>query len=382
MTCLDRPAWAEVDLAAIAHNVEGMKSLLDPGVELCAVVKADAYGHGAAPVAERALAAGAKRLAVAIVSEAVELREAGFGAPILVFGCAGRERARDMARLDLAATVYSLDEGRALSEAALSLGKRTKVHLKIDTGMARVGVAWEEAPAMALALSRMPGIELEGAYSHFASADSPDLSFAREQLARFMDALSRIEALGIRVPLRHMANSAAAIALPESRLDMVRPGIILYGLKPSPGMAIPFEPRPAMSLKARVSMVKALGSGVSVGYGRGFFTERPSLVATIPIGYADGWPRRLAGRASVALAGRRAPIVGRICMDQFMVDATGLADARAGDEAVLFGAGGPSIDEVAEALGSINYEVVCGVGKRIPRIYLGGGGEGADPALP
>jgi alanine racemase len=372
---LDRPAWVEVDLSAVSHNVKQIKSLLRPGVKLCAVVKADAYGHGAAQVAREALVAGADMLAVAIVAEAIELRRAGFTGAILVMGRVAPEQAIQAAGWGLIATVFSLEDARALSDAGRLLGQRVALHLKIDTGMERLGAAPEDAVRLALAMAELPFVDLEGAYSHFASADSRDLAFAREQLSIFLDVVARIEEKGISLPCKHMANSAATLALPEAQLDMVRPGVILYGLRPSLEMDLPIFALPAMKLKARVSMVKDVGAGLSIGYGRSYYTSRPSRIATLPLGYADGWPRILSGRATVAIGGGRAPIVGRICMDQFMIDVTDLPRVEAGDEVLMFGEGGPSADEIAAHMGSINYEVVCMMGKRLPRLYRNAGGR-------
>lgn len=371
MRTIERPVWSEVDLGAIAHNVHAMKSSIGGGVRLCAVVKADGYGHGALQVAHEAMASGADMLAVAIPTEGVELRKAGFTKPILILGHVGSDLAPLVAAWDLEVPCFSLDDARALSAAAAALETELRIHIKIDTGMGRIGVRPEGAADLAVAISRMPSLRIEGAFSHFASADSADLGFAREQLSLFLEAIAEIERRGIPVPVRHIANSAAVYSLPESRLDMVRCGILLYGLRPSLSVPLDFEPRPAMSLKARISMIKEVEAGVSIGYGRSFFSKRASRVATLPIGYADGWPRALSG-VSVGTQAGRAPIVGRICMDQCMVDVTDIGEVRADDLAILFGPGGPSIDEIADALGTINYEVVCEVGRRVPRVYVNG----------
>jgi len=372
----DRPAWAEIDLSAIAHNARQYVSRIGPSCALCAVVKADGYGHGAVAAARAALDAGAGSLAVAIASEGIELRAAGFAERLLVMGRTFKEQAARAAGYGLDLAVGSEEEARYLSDAGVEAGTRVAAHLKIDTGMRRLGVPWTGAAALARTIASLPGLRLEGAFSHFASADAADLSFAREQLSRFLEAVASIEEAGLALSVRHIANSAGALALPEARLDMVRVGISLYGLAPSPETSGLADLRPAMRLAARVSALRDVAAGETVGYGRSWEAPRASRIATLPLGYADGWPRALSGRLPVAVAGGKAPIVGRICMDQFMVDATGLDPLREGDEATLFGRGGPSADEVAAALGTINYEVVCMIGKRVPRVYRGGARAG------
>jgi len=368
----ERPTWAEVDLAAVRGNIRRIAARLGAGTRVCAVVKADGYGHGAIAVARAALESGADTLAVAIVNEAVELRAAGFGCPILVMGPA---EACDSARIvghGLDATVYDLSAARALSDAAVSSSSSARIHLKVDTGMRRVGCEPEEAASLAAAIAALPAVRLAGVYSHFATADADDLGFAHEQLARFGTALAAIEAAGVDPGVRHMANSAAALRMPEAGLDMVRLGIAMYGQKPSADRAWEVELAPAMSLRTRVSMVKDVAAGESVSYGRRFYTSRKSRIATLPLGYADGWPRSLSGRASVLVRGTRAPIVGSVCMDQCMIDVTDIPGVSRGDEVLLFGGAELPADEIAAALGTINYEVTCMVGKRVPRVYLGG----------
>lgn len=367
----ERPTWAEVDLSAIDGNIRRIAARLRTGVRVCAVVKADGYGHGAVAVAKVALEAGADMLAVAIVNEAVELREAGFGCPILVLGPAEACDAARMVAYGLDATVYDLSAARALSDAATA-SSLARVHLKVDTGMRRVGCEPGEAAPLAAAIAALPSVRLIGVFSHFATADAEDLGFAKEQLGRFRTALAAIEAAGVDPGIRHMANSAAAIRMPEAGFDMVRLGIAMYGQKPSADRAWEVDLVPAMSLRTRVSMVKDVAAGESVSYGRRFRTGRPSRIATLPLGYADGWPRALSGRASVLVRGARAPLVGSICMDQCMVDVTDIPGVSRGDEVLLFGGADLSADEIAAALGTINYEVTCMVGRRVPRVYLGG----------
>lgn len=366
---LERPVWAQIDLTAIAYNVKQIKKLLDPQTKFCAVVKADAYGHGAVKVAETALAAGADYLAVAILSEALQLRAAGFTVPILILGPTPAYQARQLVSQHIEQTVFDLETVQALSKAAVELNAVAKVHIKVDTGMTRVGVRSEAAAAFAAAVAELPGIKIEGVFSHFATSDSEDKTYALAQFDRFQHALSGIERQGIEVPLKHIANSAAILELPQTHLDMVRAGIILYGLWPSDEVKQSIELRPAMQFKALVSFVKEVPAGVGISYGCTYVTDKPSLIATLPVGYADGWTRLLAEKAHVVIRGQRAKIVGRICMDQCMVDVTDIADVRAGDEVLLFGGKELPADEVARQLGTINYEIVCMVGKRVPRIY-------------
>jgi len=377
---IERPAWAEVDTAAIRENIRRIAARLSPGVRVCAVVKADGYGHGAVAVAGVALEAGASMLAVAIVNEAVELRAAGFVCPILVMGPAEACDAARIVDYGLDATVYDLAAARALSDAAVSAASRSAaepraaakagIHLKIDTGMRRVGCEPSDAAGLAVAISALPGARLAGVFSHFATADAEDLGFARAQRERFETALAAIRAAGVDPGIRHLANSAAAIRMPEAGFDMVRLGIAMYGLKPSADRAWEVELQPALSLRTRVSMVKEIAAGESVGYGRRFCAARKSRIATLPLGYADGWPRALSGRVSVLVRGERAPLVGSVCMDQCMLDVTDVPGVAAGDEVLLYGTPELPADEIAAALGTINYEVACLVGKRVPRVYL------------
>lgn len=365
----ERPVWAEIDLGAIAHNVGQIRKITADSTQICAVVKADAYGHGAVKVAKTALEAGADRLAVAIVSEALELRQAGFRVPILLLGYTPTCQAATVVDHDLTQTIYSIDSAQALSRAAAAAGKIVNVHIKIDTGMGRIGIRPEDAGEFAEAVSALPGIKIEGVFSHLATADSYDKSFAYEQYQRFMKGLQYIEAKGIPIPIRHIANSAAILDLPYTHLDMVRPGIILYGLWPSDEMDQTLELRPAMKFKAQVGFIKDMPAHTSVSYGRSYFTERPARIATLPVGYADGWSRLLANKAQVIVRGQRAPIVGRVCMDQCMIDVSNIPGVAEGDEALLFGGDELPVEEVAAFMGTINYEIVCMVGKRVPRLY-------------
>lgn len=372
-----RPAWAEVDLRAIAHNVRELIRVKDPRARMMAVVKANGYGHGAVPVARTALAAGAEWLGVAILNEALELRRAGLTAPILVLGFTPPEQADEVVMNGISQTVYTVEAARTLSEAASRAGRPAMIHLKVDTGMGRIGVTPDDdGLAVARAMAALPGLTLEGIFTHFATADAADKTYARLQFARFIDFLARLEAAGLRFQIRHAANSAALMELPETHLDLVRAGIAIYGLYPSDEVERRFDLRPAMSVKARVAHVKRVPAGTGIGYGRTFVTERPSVVATIPVGYADGYPRSLSSRGFVVIGGRRAPVIGRVCMDQFMIDVTDVPGVGPGDEVVLLGRQGDaavSADDLARLEGTINYEVVCDFTARVPRVYIGEG---------
>jgi alanine racemase len=376
---IERAAWAAVDLGAIARNVRAIRGLFEARTAFCAVVKADAYGHGAVQVAGAALAAGADRLAVALIQEGAELRRAGIDAPILVLGRSFPEQAAACLAWRLEAATDSLENARAFSEAAQAAGTKALLHLKVDSGMARLGLPPGEAPAVAEAIARLPGVELRGMFTHFAAADEADPAFARSQLAIFLDCVEATRKRGVEPSLVHAANSAAALALPEARLDMARVGIALYGIKPDIDFDSPVPLSPAMRLKARVTALRRVPAGATVGYGRSWTARRDSLVATIPAGYADGYPRALSSRGLVVHRGRRLPIAGRVCMDMFMVDATEAPEIAVGDEVLLFGGPDYPVEDYAAAFGSIGYEATCLVGKRVPRVYAAAGEAGAGP---
>lgn len=370
----ERPTWVEVDLSAIGNNARQLKALVGPRVRLLATLKADAYGHGALKVALTVLHNGASMLGVATVSEATLLRKAGINAPILVFGYVPLWQMREAVRLGLTITLYAVESAQALSRAALALGQTVKVHVKIDTGMGRLGIRAEQVDDVLTLLheiSVLPGIELEGIYTHFAVADAEDLTHARMQLARFHSVLRVLEAAHLRPPLVHAANSAATISLPEAHFDMVRPGIALYGLDPSAEVRLPEGFRAALSFKTQVAQVKVIPAGECISYGCIYTTERPMHVAVLPVGYADGFRRAPANWGSVLIHGQEAPLLGRICMDQCMVDVSHIPQTRMGDEVVLIGRQGMatlSAEQVAQRLGTINYEVVSEILARVPRV--------------
>jgi len=365
----ERQTRAVVHLDALADNVKEIKGLLSKKTKFCAVVKADAYGHGAIPAAKAVLAAGADMLAVAIVNEAIELREAGITAPILILGHTPSFQASLLVSYGITQAVFSFEMAEALSRAAVAAGTTAKIHLKIDTGMSRIGIVYKKAGAFAAEIANLPGLEIEGAFSHFATADSTDKTYALHQFDCFQIALQQIERNGIKLAIRHIANSAAIIDMPETHLDMVRAGIILYGLWPSAEVNKKIPLKATMHFKTCVTYLKEVPAGTPISYGCTYKTDQPRRIATLPVGYADGWPRSLSNKAQVWLHGRKVPLVGRICMDQCMIDVTQVPEVRPGDEVILFG--GPELpaDEVAAQIGTISYELVCMVSKRVPRQY-------------
>lgn len=366
----NQSVWAEIDLGAIAHNVKEIRKITASSTKICAVVKADAYGHGAVAVAKAALEAGADQLAVAIISEAIELRKGGVASSILVLGYTPECQAEIVAEYDITQTIFSMDLAQALSEAAVASGKLINVHIKVDTGMSRIGIRPEDAGTFSAAVSKLPNLRIEGVFSHFAASDSNDKSFTYEQYQQFTQALQYIEEAGISIPIRHIANSGAILDLPQMHLDMVRAGIILYGLWPSDEVEKTIDLRPAMKLKTQIAFIKEIPSNTSISYGRTYFTDKPSRIATLPVGYADGWSRLLANKASVFLKQEWAPLVGRVCMDQCMIDVTHISRVMPGEEVLLFGGNDLPVEKIAEWMGTINYEIVCIVGKRVPRVYI------------
>jgi len=363
-----RPTRAVIDLEAIGGNIAAIRDKIGPSRELMAVVKADGYGHGAIQVSLAALKSGATWLGVAIPEEGAELRRAGIGAPILVLGPIQPQEAAKPIAHHLDQTVCSMELARALNQAAGRVGARARIHLKVETGMGRVGVSPEEAPGVLKQISEMENLEVAGLFSHFSSADEADKEFTLRQMAAFEDCLQRIEAAGLRVPLTHLANSAGVLDFPQAYYDLVRPGIMIYGLYPSADVSRSVRITPAMTLVTKVSHLKEVGPGASIGYGRTCCTDCPTKVATLPVGYADGYSRRLSNRGQVVIRGRRAPIIGRVCMDMLMVDVTGLEEVQIGDEVILYGIE-PSVEEVANLSQTIVNEVVCTVSRRVPRVY-------------
>ncbi len=369
-------AWAEVNLDNIAHNIKEIRRITNRNAEIMGVVKADAYGHGVMDISKTLLKSGVTRLAVSMLDEAIQLRNNGIDEPILILSYTDPVRAEEIVENNVTQTVFSHDLARALSDAAVKLKKNVKIHIKIDTGMTRVGfMPGYSAVKNVVEISKLPGIIIEGIFTHFASADEKDKSYTYMQFEKFMSICSELNRIGVYIPIKHVANSAATMEFPEMHLNMVRTGIISYGLYPSDEVDKSIiDLKPAMTLKANVILVKDVERDICISYGRIFITDRPSRIATIPIGYADGYSKLLTGKGRVLINGEYAPVVGRICMDQCLVDVTDIKkEVKVGDEVVLFGRQNDNeitIEQVAEQIGTINYEVVCVIGKRIPRFYL------------
>ncbi len=366
------PCWIEVDLDALRHNVGALRKLVDPGCQVMAVVKAQAYGHGAVPVARAALEAGATWLAVARVQEGKQLRDAGIDAPTLLLGPFSDAEVPLMVQCELRPTITSLRQARTVSRVATSMGRGVRVHLKVDTGLGRYGAPLEGLLSLVRGMESLPGVLLEGLYSHFSTADDPDGSYAASQLQAFRSARETLEREGFRFPVVHMAASGATLAVDGSHLTMVRIGLSLYGLYPSPHMASRVLLRPALSLRSRVARVFPLQPGQSVGYGRTFIASEPLTAALIPVGYADGLPRSHSNQGFVLVNGRRVRLIGRISMDQCVADVTDCRTVAEGDQVVLIGSQGQaaiSCEEFAERSGTISYEVLTSLGHRVPRVY-------------
>jgi len=368
----DRPTVATIDLGALAHNYTEAARRAD-GRNVLSVVKAQAYGHGAVPVARKLVELGSAMLGVALVEEGRDLRDAGITVPILVMGPVFPEQAEEIVRAKLTPAVFTQEQARALSAAVAGTTAKVAVHVKVDTGMGRIGVGAEEALAFITTISGLPGISVEGLMTHFADADLRDKAFAASQLDRFEALLRSLELKGMSIPLRHAANSAAVLEYDRALLTMVRPGLMLYGYNPlESGTTV--DLRPVLSLTTRIAFVKEVPAGVPISYGRTFVSKRESLIATIPIGYADGYGRGLSNKGEALVRGVRVPVAGRVCMDMTMLDVTGVPGVAEGDEVVLIGRqGGQRItaDDIAAKTGTIAYEVLCGISGRVPRILQG-----------
>lgn len=379
-----RPTWAEIDLRALAGNCRRLKGMAGKGVQMMAMVKANGYGHGAVEVARTALSNGAQMLGVAFLGEALELKGAGMGAPILLLGYSPPREAPQIVAEGFRATVYSWEVAQALSQAAREADSEARVHLKVDTGMGRLGLSPEEATAFIQRVRRLPGVVLEGIFTHLAVADSPNARgeegwgrrYTLAQIERFRSVLAELAQAGIEIPLVHAANSAAILTYPEAHFNLVRPGIALYGLHPSPDVPCPEGFAPVLSFKSTVSQLKRVPAGTFIGYGSSYRMEAPSRIAVIPAGYGDGFRRGPQNWGEVLLKGRRAPLVGRVCMDQSMVEVSHIPGVEEGDEVVLIGRQGEeeiTTEEVAVRLDTVNYEVVTAISARVPRLFLGRG---------
>ncbi len=375
-----RPTWVEIDLDVFAANVAAIRQYLDAHGKrksrIAAVVKADAYGHGAIKVARAALDAGADWLAVAFAEEGLALREAGLQCPVLILGWTPPSAVSRAVSADLSLTVPQTEDGRAIAAAARTVGKPARVHVKVDTGMGRLGFSPDEEGVEAVRrLARLDGLQLEGLFTHFSVADE-DPVYTRRQLRRYRRFVTALRTRGVDVPIHHAANSAAVLDFPEASFDMVRPGIMLYGVYPTPLVSRSVEVRPFMTWKTRVAQVKGHGPGSSISYGRTYCTKGSATIATLPVGYADGYPRALSNCGEVLIEGHRCRIAGRVCMDQTMVvvpDEAGRIEP--GTEAVLLGSDGceeVTADELAELTDTIAHEIFTGVSKRVPRVFFRG----------
>jgi alanine racemase len=378
---------AEIDLQAVKHNLNELKGLTDPSAVILAVVKADAYGHGAVEVAKTLTKEGVSYLAVARFSEAMAIRRAGLACPILLFGHTHPEYVGSMVKNGIRPSINTLESARALSEASKRRRGKVPVHVKIDTGMGRLGVVYDglslpdsgkssrkKAVETVLEIASLPRLEIEGIYTHFANADHPDTGHTNLQFSLFMDVLSQLKKSGFEPPLRHAANSAALIRMPETHLDMVRPGIALYGLFPSAAVDRKrIHLKPVMSIKTSIIQLKTVPAGFKVSYGGTYETGRATTLATVPIGYADAYSRLLSSRGHMLVRGQRAPIVGRVCMDLTVLDVGHIQDVAPEDEVVVLGRQGKdeiSAHEIAELIQTIHYEIISTITARVPRIFI------------
>ncbi|MBQ5317329.1 MAG: alanine racemase [Oscillospiraceae bacterium] len=373
-----RRAWAEIDLDRLGRNL-GQLETLAGGTQICCVVKANAYGHDDRSIAPYLEGKGITFFAVSNIKEALTLRECGVKGEILILGHTPYEYAAELSEEAIIQTAVSVDYARRMSEYADSIGVKVHIHLAVDTGMGRIGVRAEEAPGALKEVSALDGVILDGMFTHFACADSydsDDIAYTEEQKRLFFEAADKAAAQGIRLRHIHCLNSAGGTFRYDDRSTLVRFGIMLYGLTPDRGLDMPVELLPVMDLKAAVSYVKKVPAGRFISYGRTFRAERDMTVATVPIGYADGYPRELSNKAYVLINGMRAPVIGRVCMDQLMADVTDIPDVHEGSEVTLIGKSGDesiTADDLAELCGTIGYEIVCGISKRVPRVIIEGG---------
>ncbi|KLU65093.1 alanine racemase [Desulfosporosinus acididurans] len=365
-----RQVWAEVNLQALKENYYKLQTYTQS--EMMPIVKADAYGHGAIPVVETLMSCGAKRFGVAILEEALELKASFPELDVMVIGAPESDQWEDFVKEDIIPSIFHLSQARALSEAAVKFNRRARLHLKIDTGMGRIGFRDTDISEI-MKVAALPNLFIEGIFTHFATSDQKDLTFARQQLKRFQLLYEKLKGAGLKIPIRHAANTAAILQFPEAHFEFVRPGIGMYGLVPSSQVGGNVGLEPVMSWKAKVSHVKIIKTGETVSYGRTFQAAYPTTVATIPLGYADGLRRALSNCGEMLVHGRRSTIIGRVCMDQTMLEVTKIQGVKVGDVVTILGKDGYeqiTATEMAEWLGTISYEVVCGISKRVPRIYL------------
>lgn len=364
---------ANIDLDAICSNIISIRKLINNKTKIMAIIKADGYGHGAIPIA-KALDGIVDAFGIAILEEGIELRCAGIKKPLLILGYTPKEQFKDLVRFDITPTIFQYSAAEALSKEALKQNKTANIHIKLDTGMSRIGYSDKiESIQEIKRIASLEGIRIEGMFSHFACADETDKTSAKRQLQCYLDFVNQLEEEGIIIPVKHISNSAGIIDLPEAQLDMVRSGISTYGLYPSEEVNKEIlELKSTMEIKTHVSYVKDVDAGIGVSYGSTYVTAKKTKIATIPVGYGDGYPRILSSKGRILIHGKSAPIIGRICMDQFMVDVTDIDNVKQGDTVTLIGKDGSefiSVEEIADMAYSFNYELICNVGKRIPRIY-------------
>ena len=377
---INRGAWAEINLAHLSHNIQQIKGLLNDDQEIVGIIKADAYGHGSIRVAETLVENGLDFFGVATLKEAVELREGGIDNRIMILGVTQSQDWELVLDYHLISVLCDLDNGKALSDLAVKSGEEAEIFIAIDTGMGRIGYLVEEeadrnqAIGEILEIKNLPGIKVQGLFSHMSSADARDKTFSHKQESLFLSFEQACKEAGISFPRRTLANSASTMEIPSVYYDMVRPGIILYGCYPSEEVSKEIiDLEPVMSIKANILQLKEVGPGFSVGYGRKFITERRSKIATLPLGYADGLPRPYSQVGKVIVRGQFAPIAGNICMDQCMVDVTDIPDVSLGDEVVVMGKQGDlsiTAQDIGAATGTINYEIVCAFGQRLEKLYI------------
>ena len=361
--------WTEIDLDAIVGNIKAIRKLVGEKVKIMGVVKANTYGHDALEVAPLLLQNGASFLAVARLDEGVELRKANIKAPILILGLTLKEEMPSLLLYDLTPTVCDMERVVFLSQLAIKENKVAKVHIKVDTGLGRIGVLLENALDFVQRVQGMKNIQIEGIFTHFAVADEKDKSYTEEQFAKFTAVLNALEKKGLKIPLKHTANSPAILDLPHVFLDMVRPGLSIYGLYPSSEIKRVIKLKPALKLKTKIVYLKRLPAGESIGYGRTYTTTFETLVATLPVGYADGYPRLLSNNSEVSIRGSKSPVIGRIAMDQTMVDVTHIPGVEIGEEVTLWG--NQAIEETAGRVGTIVDEVLCMADKkRVPKLFI------------
>ena len=371
-----RPVWAEINLSNLDYNIKNIKAKLGSGTKIIGIVKADGYGHGSVKVAEVLRANGVDTFGVSTLQEAIVLRDAGATEQIISLSLTPNFYSNVLVEYDITPVISSLENARAISKTAAEVGKTVSGFIAADTGMGRIGyLTWDEnAVSEIKEISQLPNFKIAGLFSHMSTADSADKTFSHQQEQCFNEFYDRLIAAGIEIPMRTFANSASVMELPSVHFDAVRPGIILYGCYPSDevdktGLAL----KPAMSVKATISHLKDVPAGFSVSYGREFISKRPSKIATIALGYADGYPRPYAPKGEVIVNGVKAPLAGNICMDQCMIDVTDVPDVKVGDEVIIMGSDGKNTilaDDIAKATGTINYEIICAFGQRLPKVYV------------